>query len=86
MLKKQERTGQFSFFDIRLDQLIDLEHPLAILAHEVDWDCIEVESAPFFSLKGRPSESARSLDFIALKYKTPLHHLLNMFLNPLQTH
>ena len=54
MLGKQKRTGQFSFFDMRLDQLIDLEHSLAVLAREV-WDFIEVESAPFFSHTGRPA-------------------------------
>ena len=43
MLGKQERTGQFPFFDIRLDQLINLEYLLGVLVREVDSDFIEVE-------------------------------------------
>lgn len=61
MLGKQKHTDQFSFFDIRLDQLIDLGHPLAVLGREVDWDFIEREVAPFFSHTGRPSVPARSI-------------------------
>ena len=61
MLGKQTHTGQFSLYDVRLDNLIDLGHPLAILAREVDWEFIEGEIAPCFSHTGRPSVPARSL-------------------------
>ena len=41
--------------------LIDLGHPLVVLAREVDWDFIETEIAPCFSHTGRPSVPARSI-------------------------
>ena len=61
MLGKQTHTGQFSLYDVRLDNLIDTGHPLAVLAREVDWDFIEGEIAPCFSHTGRPSVPARSI-------------------------
>ncbi len=61
MLGKQTHTGQFSMYDVRLDNLIDMGHPLAVLAREVDWGLIESEIAPCFSHTGRPSVPARSI-------------------------
>ena len=39
--KEPRETGQFDFFRARLDQIIDLEHPLARLARTTDWGFLE---------------------------------------------
>ena len=49
------------FFRARLDQMIDLRHPLAVLASRMPWSQIESSLAPVFAhrdRKGRPSEGA----------------------------
>ncbi len=44
------------FFRARLDQMIDLRHPLAMLAKRVPWAQIEAALAPAFSLPERPGQ------------------------------
>lgn len=47
------------FFRARLDQMIDLRHPLAVLASRMPWSQIESSLAPMFAhreRKGRLSE------------------------------
>jgi len=49
------------FFRARLDQMIDLRHPLAVLATRMPWQAIETSLAPVFAhrdRKGRPVEGA----------------------------
>jgi IS5 family transposase len=49
------------FFRSRLDQMIDLHHPLAVLASRMPWSQIEASLAPVFAhrdRKGRLSEGA----------------------------
>jgi hypothetical protein len=49
------------FFRARLDQMIDLRHPLAVLASRMPWSEIEASLAPVFAhrdRKGRLSEGA----------------------------
>jgi IS5 family transposase len=49
------------FFRARLDQMIDLRHPLAVLATRMPWSDIEAALAPAFAhrdRKGRPLEGA----------------------------
>jgi len=49
------------FFRARLDQMIDLRHPLAVLASRMPWPQIEASLAPVFAhrdRKGRLSEGA----------------------------
>jgi IS5 family transposase len=41
------------FFRARLDHMIDLRHPLAVLAHRMPWNQIEHALAPCFSRKNR---------------------------------
>ena len=36
------------FFRARLDQMIDLKHPLAVLAQRLPWAQIDASLAPFF--------------------------------------
>jgi len=41
------------FFRARLDQMIDLKHPLAVLAQRLPWAQIEATLAPFFARRDR---------------------------------
>ena len=44
------------FFRSRLDQMIDLRHPLAVLATRMPWASLESALAPCFARKDRPGE------------------------------
>jgi IS5 family transposase len=49
------------FFRSRLDMMIDLRHPLAVLATRMPWELIERSLAPLLAHKdraGRPVEGA----------------------------
>src|ERR671913_112161 len=39
--KERRETGQTDLFRARLDQIVDLTHPLAKLARAIDWGCLE---------------------------------------------
>ena len=39
--KEPRETGQFDFFRARLDQIIDLDHPLARLGRTIEWSFLE---------------------------------------------
>lgn len=45
------------YFRARLDQMIDLQHPLALLAKRLPWDAIEARITPLLSRKNRPGYS-----------------------------
>ena len=47
------RTDGADFFRARLDAMIDLRHPLAVLATRMPWDRIEAGVAPFLKRKPR---------------------------------
>lgn len=48
------------FFRSRLDQMINLQHPLAVLACKMPWDQIEQALAPVFERKNRQGQSLLS--------------------------
>lgn len=50
------------FFRARLDQMIDLRHPLAVLAKRLPWTEIEVSLAPVFAHKDRPGKEIADSD------------------------
>ena len=39
--REHRETGEQDLFRSRLDQIIDLRHPLVRLAHETDWAFLE---------------------------------------------
>ncbi|PXW87586.1 transposase-like protein DUF772 [Nitrosomonas sp. Nm84] len=47
-----------NFFHTRLDQMIDLRHPLAVLANRMPWPQIEIALTPAFERKDRQGEVA----------------------------
>jgi transposase, IS5 family len=50
------------FFRARLDQMVDLSHPLAVLATRMQWDEIEKSLAPAFSHKDRAGRVVEGAD------------------------
>ncbi|QOJ24701.1 MAG: hypothetical protein HRU78_14525 [Gammaproteobacteria bacterium] len=44
------------FFRARLDQIIDLRHPLAVLSNRLPWADIEAALVPAFERKNRQGE------------------------------
>ena len=41
--RERRPTGQTDMFRARLDQIIDLSHPLVKLAGKIDWGFLEVQ-------------------------------------------
>ncbi|TXI22898.1 MAG: hypothetical protein E6Q61_08140 [Nitrosomonas sp.] len=58
------------FFRARLDQMIDLHHPLAVLANRLPWPDIEAALAPAFERKGE-SMGSDSIDCCEYQDFTP---------------
>lgn len=50
------------FFRSRIDHMIDLRHPLAVLASRMPWQAIEARVAQVFSRKGRAGVAMPDLD------------------------
>jgi len=50
------------FFRARLDQMIDLKHPLAVLAQRMPWGQIETALAPSFSRKAKEGQTVEGED------------------------
>ena len=50
------------FFRSRLDAMIDLRHPLAVLAGKLPWDRIEKALAPKFAHQARPAGQGIATD------------------------
>ncbi len=54
--------GTDDIFRARLDQMIDLRHPLAVLASRMPWGQIESALAPAFSRKNRAGQKMSGTD------------------------
>ena len=50
------------FFRARLDQMIDLRHPLAVLASRMPWADIEAALAPVFAHRDRKGRMVEGAD------------------------
>jgi len=46
--KEPEQTGQHDLFRARLDQIIDMKHPLVVLAQSIDWDFLARETGALY--------------------------------------
>jgi IS5 family transposase len=51
------------FFRARLDQMIDLRHPLAVLANRMPWAQIEAALAPSFARSARSGKAVAKFDW-----------------------
>jgi len=54
------------FFRSRLDSMIDLRHPLAVLAMRMSWDSIEAALAPFFERRSRDGRVSEAVDLFGV--------------------
>jgi len=52
------------FFRARLEQMIDLRHPLAVLANRMPWLALETALAPCFQRRDRPGEPVERSDLL----------------------
>ena len=50
------------FFRARLDQMIDLRHPLAVLAQKLPWAQLEAALSPTFARRDRPGHPMTGAD------------------------
>ena len=50
------------FFRARLDQMIDLRHPLVVLSRRMPWPQIETALAPAFARRARDGKRIEGLD------------------------
>ncbi|KNH06441.1 Mobile element protein [Candidatus Burkholderia brachyanthoides] len=57
------------FFRSRLDAMIDLRHPLAVLARRMPWTSIEASLAPLFERRARESRVSEALDLFSMAPK-----------------
>ena len=54
------------FFRSRLEQMIDMRHPLAVLAARLPWTEIEASVAPLLARQARPAKLVISQDLLGV--------------------
>ena len=65
--KERRPSGQKDIFQSRLDQIIDLNHPLVKLAQKIDWAFLETKlGAVYTDKKGRPPLPTRLMAGLAI--------------------
>jgi transposase, IS5 family len=61
MTPKKQPQSDLDIFKSRLDNMIDMKHPMVLLAQRIDWDEITASFGKFFTEKGRPALPTRLL-------------------------
>lgn len=69
--KKSKQREQDDLFRSRLDQILDRQHPLYRLAHQIDWSVFDKRFGSLYAEKGRPGKSTRLM--------VGLHYLKHAF-------
>jgi IS5 family transposase len=65
--KARFKTGQGDIFRSRLDQIIDMKHPLVLLAGKIDWGFLEAQfGAVYTDRPGRPPLPTRLMAGLAI--------------------
>lgn len=65
--KERRESGQSDLFKARLDQIVDLDHPLARLSRQIDWGFLEERfGAVYDDDPGRPPLSTRLMAGLAI--------------------
>lgn len=72
-MKPQKSTydPQLDMFKIELKRIVDEKHPLAKLAHQINWETFNQKFEPYFSDNGRPAIETRlivSLHYLKYAY------------------
>ena len=60
--RERRDSGQSDLFKARLDQIVDLNHPLAKLARAVDWRFLEERFGAVVSGRDRPAAVGDAAD------------------------
>lgn len=70
--KERRPSGQSDIFQSRLDQIIDLNHPLVKLSQKIDWAFLETKFGSVYTdKKGRPPLPTRLMAWLEiLKHRT----------------
>ena len=55
MLGKTEKNPQLNLLDVPLVHFLNQEHELCHLAKKIDWESVEKEFKPYYSVTGAPS-------------------------------
>jgi IS5 family transposase len=64
---ERQKTGQADIFRSRLDQIVDMKHPLVLLAGRIDWGFLEgVFGAAYTDKPGRPPLPTRLMAGLAI--------------------
>jgi IS5 family transposase len=71
MKPKRSQLDQADLFRSRLDQILDRQHPLFVLADRIDWPVFDKKFGSLYSEKGRPGKPTRLL--------VGLHYLKHAF-------
>lgn len=71
MKPKKTQQDQSDLFRSRLDQILNRQHPLFILANQIDWSIFDKKFGSLYSEKGRPGKPTRLL--------VGLHYLKHAF-------
>jgi len=61
MLGKTEKNPQLCLGEVPLIHFIDPGHGLCLLAKKINWEELESEFAPYYSIKGAPSTPLRPM-------------------------
>src|SRR3712207_6936069 len=65
--KERHETGQTDLFRARLDQILDLQHPLVSLARSIDWGFLEERFGEVYTDEpGRPPLPTRLMAGLAI--------------------
>ena len=72
MKPKDTQHDQSDLFRARLDQILDRQHPLFVLADQIDWTVFDKKFGPLYAEKGRPGKPTRLM--VGLHY---LKHAFN---------
>jgi IS5 family transposase len=65
--KERHGTGQADIFRSRLDQIVDMKHPLVLLAGKIDWGFLEAQfGAVYTDRPGRPPLPTRLMAGLAI--------------------
>ena len=59
MKPKDTQQDQADLFRSRLDQILNSEHPLFVLANQIDWSVFDKKFGSLYSEKGRPGKPTR---------------------------
>ena len=69
--KETRQQNQADLFRSRLDQILNRQHPLFVLANQIDWSVFDDQFGPLYSEKGLPGKPTRLM--------VGLHYLKHAF-------